>query len=1456
MNFKSINQRLVVWFCLISLIPIMLIAYALLYTFEHELRQAVREKIAVIADKKVDQIEEFLSKLERDVLNRAQEANSRAVMDQFVQVVAHSGIDSAAYRQLDRYYRDAFSNIISNAAYDDLFLISPQGTVVYSHRHKSDFATNLNTGPYRHTGLARVARNALVTLESSFSDFDRYAPSGNAIAAFIAVPVMSEDRIAGVLAVQIEKSRLDEALLDNTGMGITGETVVARRQDELTALVMAPLRDEPNAALQRQILLGNKNRAEPLLRALKGERGSNFEIDYNGQAVVAAWRYLPRMGWSMVVKTDEAEVLAPLYKVRRYAIAGVLLTLIVSLFGAMLFGRRVARPLKEMSKAAQALAVGNLEQRVIAGGQDELGQLARAFNEMADRVQTTQNQLELQVASRTEQLTLSLAQLRESATQLNEAQRLSKVGSWELNLLTGQLLWSAEIFNLFEIDKNQFAASYEAFLEAIHPEDRERVNLAYTHSLTTRQNYTVVHRLLMPDGRIKWVQERCVSDFDEEGKALVSRGTVQDITQQHIAETLLRESESRYHAIVAALSEGVVLNGQGGEIIEANEAAQEILGLSWAQMQGRTPLDKRWRAIHEDYTPFPGEEHPGAVTLRTGKALSRVVMGVYKPDGRLTWILINSQPVLKPGESLPSLVVVSFADITEHKQYEDQLKNSNVELEQRVETRTALLLAAKEDAEQANKSKSVFLTSMSHELRTPLNAILGYAQLMQIDSSLSEEVLENAREIQRAGEFLLSLMNDILDLARIESGKVVVKLQKIALSGVMENCYAQNMPGAISQNIKLHLADSCFAYEVVADERGLTQVLNNLISNAIKYNRAEGRVSVACSLTGSGRIRISVNDTGLGISRENQVRLFKPFERLGAEMGGIAGTGIGLTISLKLVESMRGELGVESVEGTGTTFWIELPAAGDGERAPSVDNTSTVDHVPYVLVAEDYVPNQTLLKMQLMSLGYKMEIAPDGESALAMWQDKQYDLILTDIDMPLMTGPDLAKAVRQSELNRTTRVPILAITANITKTERKNYLAAGIDELLEKPLSLEKLRNSLQKWLAVESTNERDQLKKKPQNEIKNIQAVFDPEFIYQMLGQRNHALACEMLFMFMSLASEGLNTLDTQTDNAIAVAREMHKQKSSAKTVGAMRYAALAERLEQQTKDEHYTGIGMSLLSLRRELEQFSAVTATFFDADDQSLPTQGSESSNEDQKDIKLVRVPLQLVLVVDDDLVVLQQVTAVLGKLGVKEVLTALNGVMAAKQLAVRGADIEIVICDLSMPEMDGVELIRTLGSTAFKGCLILISGADEKIISTVNRLAVLQNVRVLGQLQKPVNPAELERLLLLSVALPVLTRQRIVQPVVDRAAICAAIDADAFSIWLQPKFATHNLNVVGVEALARWQLPDGSFVEPDTFIVMAEREGLIGPLSHTLVKLLPSCMWLVSPSRWQSICRARG
>ncbi len=493
-----------------------------------------------------------------------------------------------------------------------------------------------------------------------------------------------------------------------------------------------------------------------------------------------------------------------------------------------------------------------------------------------------------------------------------------------------------------------------------------------------------------------------------------------------------------------------------------------------------------------------------------------------------------------------------------------------------------------------------------------------------------------------------------------------------------------------------------------------------------------------------------------------------------------------------------------------------------------------------MLVAEDYGPNQAVLTQQLRVIGCEVDVVGDGVAALARWKKGHYALILSDLDMPLMGGHDLARAIRADMRDaQGDRVPIIAISAAVVAGERGLCIAAGMDDMLTKPISLQALSAMVQRWLkpgdgpiAPIEVAARPIAADDPTREQPEPEPVLDLDALYQVLGRVSTDKAHALVATFLASADAGLRTLAQPGLDKAQVAREMHRQIASARTVGAMHYARLALALEQVALTQEAALLAAPLRDLQDALELVRVQAGELEQQAAMSMPTPLLSDLPGAQAGDPVV----DSVLVVDDDPVVLMQMQQMLANIGVRQVLTARDGVEAIERMGSNPAPIDVVICDLNMPEMDGVEMIRRFGQSGFHGALVLMSGADEQLLTTVGNLAQLQGLSVLGQVQKPATPQRMRTLLRRTLAPKAGGRPATgADSPTTAQAILTAIREQAFSIWFQPKVDAHSLEPVGVEALARWRQADGSFVSPNLFIVAAERAGIIGQLSGVLLPL---------------------
>ena len=420
----------------------------------------------------------------------------------------------------------------------------------------------------------------------------------------------------------------------------------------------------------------------------------------------------------------------------------------------------------------------------------------------------------------------------------------------------------------------------------------------------------------------------------------------------------------------------------------------------------------------------------------------------------------------------------SYADLAreaeERTRAQHEVMRLNEELEVRVHDRTLQLETAMLEASKANQAKSAFLSSMSHELRTPLNAILGFAQILTSDSlpSTLAQKKEFASHILKSGRHLLTLINEILDLAKVESGTVALSIEPVALSDVLAECKNMIAPLAEQRNVRVLYPDRCTDV-VKADRTRLKQTLLNLLSNAVKYNREQGAVVLDCSDSDQGRLRISVQDTGLGLSPEQIEALFQPFNRLGQEAGSIEGTGIGLVVTKRLVELMGGAIGVSSTAGVGSVFWIELQRT---EPVGSVVETGAVHRLRplsfasgeqfTILYVED---NPANLKLVEEIVGFRSDLrllaAPDGHLGIELAKAHLPAMILMDLNLPCVSGMDALKALRADP--RTAHIPIVALTANAMPKDIERGLEAGFFRYLTKPINIDEFTDAVNATLAL-----------------------------------------------------------------------------------------------------------------------------------------------------------------------------------------------------------------------------------------------------------------------------------------------------------------------------------------------------------------------------------------------------
>lgn len=518
--------------------------------------------------------------------------------------------------------------------------------------------------------------------------------------------------------------------------------------------------------------------------------------------------------------------------------------------------------------------------------------------------------------------------------------------------------------------------------------------------------------------------------------------------EQKKLDQRLRDQQFYTRSLIESNIDALMTTDPAGIITDVNKQMEALTGCTRDELIG---------APFKSYFTDPARAEAGIKLVLSDKKVTDYELTACARDGKKTVVSYNATTFYDRDRTLQG-VFAAARDVTERKRFEQALQETNVEME-----------SAKSAAEKANLAKSDFLSGMSHELRSPLNAILGFTQLMATASPPpSDAQKESITQILQAGWHLLKLINEILDLSVVESGKVSLSLEPVALSEVLSECQA--MMEAQAQQRGIHMTFPLLAQPsfVWADQTRLKQIVINLLSNAIKYNQANGQVRVDCTAISADRIRISFKDTGAGLSPEKMAQLFQPFNRLGQEAGSVAGTGIGLVVTKQLVELMDGVLGVDSTVGEGSVFWVELRSTPAPElkiralehASPKPVNEPMEAPPKTLLYIEDNPANMKLVE-RLIDRCPNMVLltAIDGSQGIALARASLPDVILMDINLPGISGIDALKALREDA--RTAHIPVVAISANAMLHDIEVGRQLGFFRYLTKPIVVEEFMDTL-----------------------------------------------------------------------------------------------------------------------------------------------------------------------------------------------------------------------------------------------------------------------------------------------------------------------------------------------------------------------------------------------------------
>lgn len=1203
-------------------------------------------------------------------------ANSPDIINQLINFNQQSNNDTPSSN-----VSQFLTNIAQSRQLNNIYLINAVGDIKYATNATDDIGTNIYTGPFNGDVMATLTQDVMRTEQAAHSAFTNYRANSNAFSAFVAHPVFTNNQLLGAVVFQVYPQVLNSVTEIDPTLGATGEVLLAHLEDKKVQF-LSPLRFTQKNAKALAIDL-NADMSHAVQQAVQGASGQGVSIDYRLQDVISVWRYVPNYNIGIVVKKDATEAYARFNTIQMVIYAIVFAISIPIIVFAYFVARHYTRPIIDMVHSTNAIANGDIDHELHVASEDEIGQLANSINEMSNHInQAFQNE----EAERW---------LQEGVVKLSETMRGNQI-STDLadnivSFVCGYL--NAKVGSLYIVKEQELElAGGFAFVPHFANQTIEFGNGLVGQAAISKRVMTI-------DDLPKDYVSISSSMGEISPQTLIVFPLIKDDVVIGVMELgWLDKAHPQSYRYVEAITESIAtaLN-----VAESHQKLQILLEQSQQQMEELQVREEELRAINEEV------------------------------EQRSTQLASSQKKLEQQSQELQST-----NDALEYKNTAIEAQNAEIE-----KSRQEIQEKA-EQLEASSRYKSEFLANMSHELRTPLNSMLILSRILadNDEGNLNQDQVESSKVIHRSGQELLSLINDILDLSKIEAGKMEVLYEPYDLRDITYELNGQfkAITNEKGLTLTIDIADDVPS-KMPLDVQKIQQVLKNLLSNAVKFTE-QGGVRIEAKVVAAGDhfhqpalhqgsvLAISVHDSGIGISEEKQKAIFEAFQQAdGSTSRKYGGTGLGLTISRHLTNLIEGELGVESSPERGSIFTLYIPLRASVEIEeqeddepimmsvePNITSTTSAATKPFVtpapsmatiqehmanidddnkviVIIEDDVNFSKVLASLATKSGFQCILASTGSQGIHLVKEHQPCGVILDLGLPDLPGGDILEILKEQPETR--NIPVHVISGHNKTKEMEDKGAAAFHQ---KPIATQDIRTLLYSLVQESPHPNEQQLIVFDQGDSG---AVMDLSFLHQSTMKVAHVTSFDELSHYLGNGGETLSSiiiksqqftqqqLDWLNDNyqynnerGIYVIIFVDKEISQA-------HANALEQLDchviingAHSNERLHDEVLLFLSNVNRRQTNHQA-----------PIESMGSATPNKNTIKSQTTFEGCE-VLLVDDDLRNTFALSKVLKKHGMKVTL-ADNGQMALERLEANSA-INIVLMDIMMPIMDGHEAMRQI------------------------------------------------------------------------------------------------------------------------------------------------------------------